>query len=604
MSVKITCGLEIHQQVDTKKLFCECPSIVQEKGPEYIVKRGLRAVVGETGEIDTAAAEQALKGKHYIYECNDENVCLIDLDEEPPRNMREEALTIAIQAGKLLNAQFVDEVQVMRKTVVNGSNTTAFQRTTLVAMNGHIDTPSGKISIPTILLEEDSARTIKEEDNHTVFRLDRLGIPLLEISTGPDIHTPEQCAEVAEKIGRLLRSCQVKRGLGTIRQDVNVSIEGGTRVEIKGAQDLALLPKLVELEALRQENLLLIKTEFEKRGVKSIMTQIQDLTDTLSTSQSNVISGALKNKGVVLGIRVQGCKELLGREIQPKRRLGTELSDRAKVASGVKGLFHSDELPNYGITQSEVDAIAKKLECGPTDAFVIVADSKEKSEKALCAAIQRLNDAAKGVPKEVRTAKEDGTTTFLRIMPGAARLYPETDVLPIRLTKKRIDAVELPELIDSRIARYEKLGLGKDLAELAANSEHGTLFENFVKKFGGLKAAYIAEILLTAEKTIRRQFNVEITPTAEDFETLFTALADEKISKESVLDILKEKKPVKEVLHKYSLLSDRELELAVKKIVSENKGMPANALIGKAMGHLRGKASGQKIVEMIKKHSA
>lgn len=577
---------------------------MQEKEPEYTVTRRLRAVVGETGEIDIAAAQEAMKGKNYFYECNDENVCMIDLDEEPPRNMREETLNVAIQVGKLFKAQFVDEVQVMRKTVVNGSNTTGFQRTALVAMNGHIDTSSGKISIPTILLEEDSARTIKEEDRHTVYRLDRLGIPLLEISTGPDIHTPLQCAQVAEQIGKLLRSCKVKRGLGTIRQDVNVSIIGGTRVEIKGAQDLALLPKLVELEALRQEKLLEIKKELEKRGVKGVMTQIQDLTATLSSSKSTIISGALKSTGVIKGIRVQGCKGILGWEIQPKRRLGTELSDRAKIAAGVKGIFHSDELPNYEITQAEVDLVARKLECGPQDAFVIVAATPEKCEKALCAAIQRLNDATKGVPKEVRTAKEDGTTTFIRMMPGAARLYPETDVLPIRLMKKRIDAVAIPELLDHRIIRYEKLGLGKDLAELAANSEHALLFETFVNKFAGLKAAYIAEILLTAEKTIRRQFNVEISPTATDFETLFAALSEERISKESVLDILKEKKPVKDVLGKYALLSDRELELAVKKIVSENKGMAANALFGKAMGQLRGKASGQKIVEMVRKFSA
>jgi len=600
---KITCGLEIHQQVDTKKLFCECPSLVQENRPEYTVTRNLRAVVGETGEIDIAAAQQAMKGKHYLYECNDENACLIDLDEEPPRNMREEALTVAIQVGKLFNAQFVDEVQVMRKTVVDGSNTTGFQRTSLVAMNGTIESKHGPITIPTVILEEDSGRIIKDENERTMFRLDRLGIPLLEISTGPDIHSPDECAEVAEKIGRILRSCNVKRGLGTIRQDVNVSIEGGTRVEIKGAQDLALLPKLVELEALRQENLLEIKKELEKRGVKSIMTQIQDLSSTLSRSQSNVISGALNNKGAVLGIRVQNCKGLIGKEVQPKRRLGTELSDRAKTAASVKGLFHSDELPNYGITDGEIAAITKKLECAPQDAFILVADTKEKSELALRAAIQRLNDAIKGVPKEVRRANEDGTTTFLRMMPGAARLYPETDVLPIRLTKKRIDAIALPELLDHKITRYEKLGLGKDLAELAANSEHASLFETFVKKFNKLKTAYIAEILLTTEKNIRRQFNIAITPNAEDFETLLTALSEEKISKESVLDILKEKKPVKEILGKYALLSDRELELEVKKIVDANKGMPINGRIGKAMQQLRGKASGQKIVELIKKNS-
>ncbi len=599
--------MEIHQQLDTKKLFCECPSTIQEKSPDYLVKRKIRAVVGETGEIDIAAAEQAMKGKYYLYECNDENVCLIDIDEEPPRNIREEALDIAIQAGKIFKSKFVDEVQVMRKTVVDGSNTTGFQRTALVAMNGNIELGKEKISIPTVIIEEDSGRIIAEDSDKTVFRLDRLGIPLLEISTGPDITSPSQCAEAAEKIGLLLRSLKVRRGLGTIRQDVNVSIEGGTRVEIKGAQDLALLPKLVELEAMRQEKLLEIKKEFEKRGVKSITAQISDLSSVLSSCQSNLIQNALKNKRVVLGIRVP-AKGLLGKEIQPKtsgsgaRRLGTELSDRAKTASGVKGLFHSDELPNYGITKEEADKVCKLLECGPQDSFVLVADTREKATRALQAAIQRLNEALKGVPKEVRKANEDGTTTFLRMMPGAARLYPETDVLPVRLTEQRIKSVELPELIENKIKRYEKTGLGKDLAELAGKSNYD--FDKFVKEFSGLKPAYIAEVMLTAEKTIRRQFNIQINPTEEDFETLFEALSEEKISKESVLEILKENKPVSQVITKYQVLSDRELEQEVKKIISENKGMQLNALIGKAMQTLRGKASGQKIVEMIKKLSS
>lgn len=600
MTIKIKCGLEIHQQLGTKKLFCECPSKIQEKNPDYLIKRKLRAVVGETGEIDIAAAEQAMKGKHYLYECYDENVCLIDLDEEPPRNIREEALDIAIQAGKLFKAQFVDEVQVMRKTVVDGSNTTGFQRTALVAMNGNIDTAEGKISIPTIILEEDSGRTIAQDSEKTVFRLDRLGIPLLEISTGPDITSPVQCAEVAEKIGTLLRSLKVRRGLGTIRQDVNVSIEGGTRIEIKGAQDLALLPKLVELEALRQEKLLEIKKEFEKRNIKTIMTQIQDLSSVLSTSKSNVIQNTLKNKGVVLGVRVP-CKGLLGREIQPKRRLGTELSDRAKTTSGVKGLFHSDELPNYGITPEEADKLYKQLECGPNDAFILIADSREKATRALQAAIQRLNEAIKGVPKEVRKANEDGTTTFERTMPGAARLYPETDVLPVRITKERIKTIEIPELIENKIKKYEESGLGKDLAELMGKSEQSLKFDEFVKRFSKLKPAYIAELMLTAEKTIRRQFNIEIKPTEQDFETLFEALSTEKISKESVIEILKENKPVKEIISKYQVLTDKELEQEIRKIIYENKGMQVNALIGKAMQKLRGKASGQKIVEMIKR---
>ncbi len=599
---KVKCGLEIHQQLDMKKLFCECDSVIQEINPHYSIRRKLRAVVGETGEIDVAAVQEAMKGKVFDYEAYDNNCCLIELDEEPPRNLREEALLAAVQVAKLFKAKFVDEVQVMRKTVIDGSNTSGFQRSALVAYDGKIGSSKGSISIPTIIVEEDSARLIRDEPDKTIFRLDRLGIPLLEVSTGPDITSPEQCAEVAEKLGLLLRSTgKVKRGLGTIRQDVNVSIEGGERVEIKGAQDLKLLPKLVELEAVRQQSLLDIKKELEKRKVKVVLAQIVDVSRLLVNSKSKVIKSNFNKSGVVLGIKLPLFKGLLGRELLPGKRLGTEFSDCAKVASGVGGLFHSDELPNYGIMPDEVEQVAKHLDCCEHDAFVLVADLKPRAERALQAVILRANAAIHGVPKEVRRANDDATTTFMRPMPGAARMYPETDVLPIRITKKMIDSVVLPELIEHKIARYKKLGLGDDLAELVGKSDRADLFDNFVKSFKQLKASYIAEVLLTSEKTIKRQFNIEISPTDEDFCDLFSALEHDEISKESILEILKEKRPVKEVLHKYKLLSETQLLRELTRIVEENKKLPINALIGKAMSELRGKAAGQKIVELLKK---
>ncbi len=601
---KIKCGLEIHQQLECKKLFCECDSIIQENAPHYTIMRKLRAVVGETGEIDVAAAQEAMKGKQYIYEAYDDNCCLIELDEEPPRGLRAEVLSAAIQVGKLAKVKFVDEVQVMRKTILDGSNTSGFQRTSLVAFDGKIDSSLGPISISSVIVEEDSARIIKEEIGKTVFRLDRLGIPLIEISTGPDIVTPDHAAEVAEKLGLLLRSTgKVKRGLGSIRQDLNVSIEGGERVEIKGAQDLKLIPKLVELEGVRQENLLAVKKELEKRKVREVLTQIVDVSRLMKNSKSKVLQSTIAKGGVVLGIKLSCFKGLIGKEVQPGRRLGTEFSDYAKVAAGVGGIFHSDELPNYGIMPDEVEQIAKHLDCGEHDAFVLVADMKQRAERALQAVITRASAAIIGVPKEVRRANEDGTSSFLRPMPGAARMYPETDVLPIRLTKKMIDSVELPELIEHKTGRYEKLGLGHDLAELVAKSDRASLFDSFVKSFKDLKPAYVAELLMTSERTIRRQFSIEISPSDEDFCDLFEALEHDEISKESVLDILKEKKPVKEVLRKYRTLSESELVRELTRIIEANKSLPFNALIGKAMAELRGKASGQKIVELLKKLS-
>lgn len=599
---KVTCGLEIHQQLKTRKLFCECESVIQDDDPLFTVKRKLRAVVGETGEIDVAAAQEALKGRTYVYEAYDENCCLIELDEEPPRRLRNEALNAAIVMAKLFKAKLVDEAQVMRKTVVDGSNTAGFQRTALVGYDGVLETSQGSVSIPTVIVEEDSARRIKSEKDRVTFRLDRLGIPLLEISTGPDIVSPEHCVEVAEKLGLLLRSTGVvKRGLGTIRQDVNVSVPGGTRVEIKGAQDLKLMPKLVELEAQRQESLIEVKRELKARKVRKVLSKPVDVSDLVMKSKSKVIQKTLKKGGAVIGLLLPQFKGVLGKTVQPGRRFGTELSERAKVAAGVGGLFHSDELPNYGILPDEVEQIAKRLKAGSKDAFLLVADDKATATRAIDAALARANEAVKGVPAEVRAANPDGTTRFLRPMPGAARMYPETDVLPVRLTKKRVDAVPLPELIESKIRRYERLGLGKDLAELVAKSATAGLFDELVKKCKKLRPAYLAEVLMTSGRAVKRQFGVEVEPSDEDYRELVLALDEGRIAKESVLEILREKKPVKDVLKKYELMSDADIGKALKKIVEKNKGAPFNALIGKAMAELRGKAPGKKVAELLKK---
>lgn len=601
----LKCGLEIHQQLEGKKLFCKCPTKIHEEKPDYTIHRKIRAVTGETGEIDIAAAEEASKGKLFEYECYNDNVCLVELDEEPPRDINKKALEATLQVCKLVKAKIVDEGQVMRKTIIDGSNVTGFQRTTLIGYDGEISSSQGKIRIPTIILEEDSARHIKTEGNKTVYRLDRLGIPLIEISTAPDIKTPEQLKEVAEKIGMILRSTgKCKRGLGTIRQDVNVSIKEGNRIEIKGAQDLKMLPTLVKIEAERQKKLIEIREELKKRGVKTQEPKIEDISKHFKKCQGKIIQETLKKGGKVLGIRLTGFKGLIGKEIQPNKRLGTEFSHRAKTTAGVKGIIHSDELPNYGITPDILEKLNKHFDLSEKDAFIIVAEQEDKAKKALQAVIKRANECLKGVPKEVRGANKDGTTTYQRPIPGAARMYPETDVLPIKIDKKITENIKLPELIENKIKRYKNMGLGKDLAETLAKSDKAQLFDKLTQKIKKIKTAYIAEILTGAEKTIKRQFNVEINPTEEDYTELFEALEKEKISKESILEILKENKPVKETIKKYETISDEELKKEIKKIIEENKNLEYKALIGKVMQKLRGKASGKKIAETVKKLSS
>ncbi|RLE48773.1 MAG: Glu-tRNA(Gln) amidotransferase GatDE subunit E, partial [Candidatus Methanomethylicota archaeon] len=235
-SLGLRVGLEIHQQLNTKhKLFCECPTSMRDESPHYEVQRKLRPTQSELGEIDIAAQFEFKKGKWFIYEGYEDSVCLVELDEEPPHPLNQEALDVALQVALMLNMTPVDEVHVMRKIVIDGSNTCGFQRTARVAMNGWIDDEEGRVRILTLSLEEDAARKIIEDDKSIRYRLDRLGIPLIEIATGPDIHSPEQAKRVALRIGQLLRATRkVKRGIGTIRQDLNISISGGARIEVKG----------------------------------------------------------------------------------------------------------------------------------------------------------------------------------------------------------------------------------------------------------------------------------------------------------------------------------------------------------------------------------
>lgn len=265
------CGLEIHQQLEGNKLFCSCPTKnIRTGNPDIKFERKLRAVAGETGEIDIAAKHEMAKGKRFQYEGNSEDVCLVEMDEEPPHPINPKSVDVALQIAKMMNMKIVDEIQVMRKTVVDGSNVTGFQRTALVGFDGTIETSHGDVKVDSLCLEEEACQKIDSSENMTRYRLDRLGIPLLEIATAPDIVSPEHAKEAAEKIGMILRSTgKCKRGIGTIRQDVNVSIKGGVRVEIKGFQDLKTIPIVVENEIKRQQEEIQKGTKLEKEVRKA-----------------------------------------------------------------------------------------------------------------------------------------------------------------------------------------------------------------------------------------------------------------------------------------------------------------------------------------------
>ncbi len=457
--INFKAGLEIHQQLETNKLFCSCPSILRDEKHDIRIKRKLRVSEGEGGEKDVAAEFETLKNKEFIYEGYKDSTCSVEFDEEPPHKMNKDALNIVLQVCLLLNCKLVDEIQVMRKIVVNGSNTSGFQRTALVGYDGYLETSKGKVGITSIAIEEDAARKIKEDKKLITYRLDRLGIPLIEITTNPDIKDPEHCKEVAKQLGMILRSTgKVKRGIGTIRQDVNISIKNGNRVEIKGFQDLKSMTKIIYNEIKRQQ----------------------------------------------------------------------------------KG----------------------------------------------------------DVKKEVRKANSDFSTSFMRPMPSAARMYPETDIKPILITKKLLKEIKLPELLDEKILKLEKQGVNPDLARNLV--KEGFFLDEFNYN---LDKNLIASVLVEMPKEVKKRFNVDYHFQESDFRLILESLDNGNLNKESAFEVLTEIAKGKKInLSKYKQVDLKDLEKDIKEIIKKNKNLTSGALMGIVMGKYRGKVEGKIVSELINKN--
>lgn len=597
-------GLEIHQQLDSKeKLFCRCPTVLRDvRDSNFEFFRYLRATESEMGEMDRAAVEQTKIRRKYIYKAYD-TTCLVENDEEPPRELNKEALEISLEIAKLFNMKPVDQMHVMRKIVVDGSNTSGFQRTAFLASNGYIETSEGRCGIDSLCVEEEAAQKIEEIGDSIVYSLDRLGIPLVELATAPDIKSPRHAREVAEQIGMFLRSTgKVKRGLGTIRQDVNISISEGARVEIKGVQALDLIEDIVRREVKRQLNLLFIRQELMERKA-FVCEEIYDVTGLFIDTKSKVLQKGVK-KGAVLAALLRKFGGLVGKEVQPGRRLGTEFSDRAKTA-GVGGIFHTDELPNYGITDKEVQAVRDAVGAHPEDAVIMVADEPEKARLAIEAVIARAKEAIKGVPEETRRALPDGNTAYMRPLPGAARMYPETDVPPIEISQEYFDSIEIPELLTERAKRFiSENGLNKELAEKIAYSKYLPLFESLVgtyRKDANVNPTLIARTLVGIVPEIRRNGVETENLTDEHFKGLFAAISNQEIAKEAIQDLLTAlaKEPelsVPEAISKLGLsaFDPQEVENFIKKTVRERGDFikeKGPAALGPLMGIVMNRSS-------------
>lgn len=535
-------GLEIHIQLNTRrKLFCHCPPVLRDDEPHFKLERRLHVSVSELGAVDPAVLWEVRKRRKYVYEGYRDTTCLVELDEEPPHMPDEETLATAVAVAKLFNAKLFDEVHVMRKTVIDGSNVSGFQRTMLVAYGGRAKILGYDIGVETIALEEDAARKMGEEGKTVIYRLDRLGIPLIEIATEPMTYTPQQVEEVAWVIGYSVKiTGRAKRGIGTVRQDVNVSIAGGAKTEIKGVPDLSLIPKVIEYEAARQVNLLKIAEELRRRGVQKVELSTADVTAAFANSKSKIVRRVLDAGGKVIAVKAPGFQKLLGFEVQPGRRLGTELADYVRAWTELGGLLHSDELPGYGITAEEVRDVAGRV---GVDSFVLLMGVEEKElEEAARIVADRLNMALLGVPEETRAANPDGTTKFLRPRPGAARMYPETDLPPIKITFELVKKAEEVARVslEGKLNELVSMGLSRDLALQLIKSPHLEKFDEYVERFKSVPPQLIATILLNVARALSRE-GVEVTE--EKLISVFEALDRRVITKEAVEDVLRNMKP-------------------------------------------------------------
>jgi glutamyl-tRNA(Gln) amidotransferase subunit E len=621
--VGLKVGLEIHQQLNVEsKLFCSCTPELFKEEPEITFLRRLRPTQSELGQIDPAAFFEFQKGVKILYEANRESSCLVEMDEEPPHPINLAAVEVVLTASLMMNMQPVDEVHVMRKTVIDGSNTTGFQRTTIIALDGWIKVGEKTIPMQASSLEEDAARkTGTQDEGKTIrYRIDRLGIPLIEVATAPVIYSPQEAQDVAFAIGRILRDTgKVMRGLGTIRQDLNVSLPNGALIEIKGVQELELISTVVDYEVQRQLGLIAIKEELAKRGInpESLKAEFIEVTTTFRDTKSKVIHKAIDKNHKVLAVKLLGFAGLTGRELMPNFRLGSELSDRAKFWGRVGGIFHTDEvLANYGITPAEVEGVRKAVSADEADAVVFVADTGENSQDALRAVIERAQEACVGIPAETRTAKDDGTTRYMRPRPGAARMYPETDIPAQPITEALIEKIRLhlPEPAVQKLARLIKqYSLNEKLAKQLIDSEYLVLFEETAKS-SGVPASTVAAFLTETVKSLKREGTQTENVTDDQISDIFKAVGSGELAKEAIANVFSwlaknEGKTLQDAIDKLNLKMFTEADLApiINRIIAANKqqieklGKNAQGmLMGAAMKEVRGKANPELVCKLLR----
>jgi glutamyl-tRNA(Gln) amidotransferase subunit E len=484
-------GLEVHQQLLTKeKLFCHCPSGIYNKDEDYDAEliRHMRPTLSELGEYDGTALMEFKTRKEIVYRINNDNACTYEIDDTPPFPLNREALEIALEISLLSKLNIVGEVHITRKQYLDGSIPTGFQRTAILGVEGSFELPHKTIRLIQLSIEEDSCREISDIGHRRVYKTDRLGMPLIETVTYPDCTNPGEVKQACDYIRFLNRSTgKVRTGMGAARQDVNVSCKGGTRVEIKGVAHTKWIPELTHNEMFRQWALLLIRDELNRR-MKSENWKTKHV-DIKGKIDHPLFAGAQK----VIAVKLTGFKGILSHFTQPGKMFADEIADRLKVIACLErpNMLHSESFER-AFDEEESKKIARILNVTGDDAWLVIWGSDDDMPTALETIDERCKMAFEGVPKETRKSFEDGTTIFERVLPGADRMYPDTDSAPIPLDDEYIESLKknLPDDIIERYKTLKKWGVPEDVYTFIFSKNLFPLMQQIVEETG-INPAYL-----------------------------------------------------------------------------------------------------------------
>jgi len=608
-------GLEIHQQLLTeKKLFCRCPAGRYSHTYDAEILRHMRPTLSELGEYDGTALMEFKTKKEIIYQINRETVCTYEMDDTPPFFMDEEALDIALSIGLLYNCTMVDELHIARKQYLDGSIPTGFQRTTIVGVNGHIPYKDRQIRIVQLGLEEDACREVSDVGHRRTYLTDRLGMPLIETVTAPDMRTPQEVAEVAQICRRLVRSTgRVRTGTGAAREDTNVSVRGGTRVEIKGVPRIPRLPLLTYHEAMRQWNLLRLRDELGRRGIKpeTFKAEFGEVTGLLKETGFTPLRDALARGFIANAVVLRGFGGLLDWQTQTKTSFAQEVSDRVRVVACLTTLPNivNTDTSVEALTTSEWERICSALQATKDDTLVVVWGDEADAKTGAQEIIIRAKEAAVGVPSETRQALRDGTNGFERILPGPDRMYPDTDLPPKRVTRERLTALrlKLPKPIWEREAAYRELKVPEDCIKPLAMSSFAPLFERAVKEWRAEPVA-AAVALIQYPKRLRRKGLDVGRLDGNALENVMRAFGEKKLLREALWPTLEfiTQKGVFDAAKWPPPAAVGEVTRAIKDAVRKLDGLKLHnperkgqVVMGLVMARLRGRASGAEVMRKV-----